>query len=96
MKFFGSKKNDSDSVIASDSANALDSANVSDSANKPESKAASKEKKHHNANRVSYGIGTAIVILLAFSCVVGADSFLTENAGTEGENYDMVTPDYYS
>ena len=65
MKFFGSKKNDSD-------------------------------KKHHNGNRVSYGIGTAIIILLAFSCVVGADSFLTENAGTEGENYDMVTPDYYS
>ncbi len=55
-----------------------------------------KKDRNHNGNRISCGIGTAIVILLAFSCVVGADSFLTENAGTEGENYDMVTPDYYS
>ena len=70
---------------------------------KNESAAASSDKKSrknrhhgHNGNRISYGIGTAIIILLAFSCVVGADSFLTENSGTEGENYDMVTPDYYA
>jgi 3D (Asp-Asp-Asp) domain-containing protein len=58
----------------------------------------SEEKKNakRNGNRMSYGIGTAIVIFLSFSCVVGANSFLTENSGTEGENYDMVTPDYYS
>jgi 3D (Asp-Asp-Asp) domain-containing protein len=56
----------------------------------------SEKKTHRNGNRISCGIGTAIVILLAFSCVVGADSFLTENSGTEGEYYDMVTPDYYS
>ena len=52
---------------------------------------------HRNTNRVSCGIGTAIVILLAFSCVVGADSFLADSSvKTEGENYDMVTPDYYT
>lgn len=56
-----------------------------------------KKNKARNSNRVSVGIGTAIVILLAFSCVVGADSFLTDpSVRTEGENYDMVTPDYYS
>ena len=55
-----------------------------------------KEKHRHNGNRISYGIGTAIIILLAFSCVVGADSFLNESDGTGGEYYDMVTPEYYT
>ncbi|MBO4473789.1 MAG: SH3 domain-containing protein [Clostridiales bacterium] len=56
-----------------------------------------KESTYRNKNRVSTVIGTGIAILLAFSCVVGADSFLTDpSARTEGENYDMVTPDYYS
>ena len=81
MKFFGSKKADKD-VPANDASS---------------DKKSRKNRHHgHNGNRISYGIGTAIIILLAFSCVVGADSFLTENSGTEGENYDMVTPDYYA
>lgn len=90
MKFFGWKKN------ASETVNSPDAETTSESVTASETKTASSPKKHHNGNRMSYGIGTAIIILLAFSCVVGADSFLTENAGTEGENYDMVTPDYYS
>ena len=90
MKFFGWKKN------ASEPVNSPEAETTSESVTASETKTASAPKKHHNGNRMSYGIGTAIIILLAFSCVVGADSFLTENAGTEGENYDMVTPDYYS
>ncbi|MEE3352313.1 MAG: 3D domain-containing protein [Saccharofermentanaceae bacterium] len=108
MKFFGWKKNASEtvnspeaetaseSVTASETVNSLEAETTSESVTASETKTASSPKKHHNGNRMSYGIGTAIIILLAFSCVVGADSFLTENAGTEGENYDMVTPDYYS
>ena len=53
-------------------------------------------KKHHvNRNRISIGIGTGISILLAFSCIVGADSILSDSGDrTEGEYYDMIAPDY--
>ncbi|MBO4688333.1 MAG: SH3 domain-containing protein [Clostridiales bacterium] len=55
------------------------------------------QSTYRNKSRVSTILGTGIAILLAFSCVVGADSFLTDpSTRTEGENYDMVTPDYYS
>ena len=55
-----------------------------------------KKTPHFSSSRISFGIGTVIVILLAFSCVVGADSFLTDSSmRTEGENYDMISPEYY-
>lgn len=55
----------------------------------------STQKHHVNRNRISIGIGTGISILLAFSCIVGADSILSDSGDrTEGEYYDMIAPDY--
>ena len=42
------------------------------------------KKIHHGSNRISAGIGTGIIILLAFSCVVGADSLLSDGPDMSG------------
>lgn len=58
-------------------------------------KSADRSKRNHSRarSRFSIGIGTGISILLIFSCIVGADSIMSDSADrTEGENYDMVSP----
>ena len=45
---------------------------------------------HRENSRLSAIIGTSIIIMIAFSCVVGADSLLSEPSSHDDENADAI------